>query len=74
MIVYHRPGFLRDAGAGFFRTKKIWTASFAEKKNCLGKMHVPPVKILEYLKTLKINFPNLNLDTSGALEIIVVGE
>lgn len=36
-------------------------------------MHVPSVKIVDYLKTLKTNFPNLNLDTSGTLEIAVRG-
>lgn len=36
-------------------------------------MHVPSLKIVEYLKPLKINFPNSNLDTSGTLEIPVRG-
>lgn len=72
MIVNHRPGFLKDADVVFFRTKKVWAESFAENK-CLGKTHVPSVKIVEYLKTLKINFPNSNLDTSGTLEIPVMG-
>lgn len=72
MIVNHRPGFLKDADVEFFRTKKVWAESFAENK-CLGKMHVPSLKIVEYLKSLKINFPNSNLDTSGTLEIPVMG-
>lgn len=46
--------------------------SFAEKK-CLVEMPVSSVKIVEYLKTLKINFPNLNLATPSMLEIPVIG-
>lgn len=65
MIVNHRPGFLKDAGVEFSRTKKFWVESFAERKKMPWKMCVPSLKIVEYLKTLKINFPNSNLDTLG---------
>lgn len=68
----HRPGLLKDAGVEFSRMKKVW-AEFCREEKMPWKMHVPSDKIVEYLKTLKINFSNSNLDTSGTLEIPVRG-
>lgn len=56
------PIFQESVGREFCREEKMpW------------KMHVLSVKIVEYLKILKINFPTLNLDTLGTLEIPVIG-
>lgn len=64
---------MKDAGVEFSRTKKVWAESFIREEKVPWKMHVPYVKRVEYLKTLKINFPNLNMDTLGTLEVPVIG-